>query len=125
MRKEEFENPLRVYISSGNIESREKIVNLGLVVISPMIETVISPDVIQDLEFVGLLPSKRWTTNSSPRSTVFFAKDALDYGGDPVKDSSEAAMNLGSILLAKIGRELDVNVLDGPNSIVDVFSAEI
>jgi hypothetical protein len=125
MSREQFENPLRLFISSGNVESRDRIINLGLVVISPVIETVLPPARIADLEYTGLLPQKRWITNSNPRATVFLAKDALDYRGDPVLDSHEAAMNLGSIILASMGRELDVNVLNGPNSMADVFLVEL
>jgi hypothetical protein len=125
MSREQFENPLRLFISSGNVESRDRIINLGLVVISPVIETVLPPARIAGLEYTGLLPQKRWITNSNPRATVFLAKDALDYGGDPVLDPHEAAMNLGSIIFASMGRELDVNVLNGPNSMADVFSVEL
>jgi hypothetical protein len=125
MRKEEFDNPLKIYIASGNVASRDKVVNLGLVVISPLIETVLPPDRIEDLENVGILPRKRWATNSTPTSTVFLAKDALDYSGEPVLSSQEAAMNLGSLIFASMGPELDVKVLNGPNSIVDILSVEI
>lgn len=125
MRRNEFDNPQKIYISGGNVSSRDKIINLGLVVVSPLIETVLPLDRIEDLEYIGILPKERWATNSHPINTIFLAKDALDYEGKQVADAQEAAMNLGSLIFASMGRELDVRVLNGPNSIVDILSVEI
>ena len=124
MTREEFENPLKLYIAGGDIASNDKVINLGLVVISPLIETVLPPSRIKDLEETGLLPRNRWATNSNHMTTVFRAKDALDYSGKQVSDSHEAAMNIGSIIFAMMGREIDVKVLNGPNSLVDILSVE-
>jgi len=126
MNNERYINPNRIYIASTELSIDGSVYEDELVYVKPPLETCLPLDRIKDLVAVGLYPKERWQTQTSPIITVFRARDAKGYDGNEAPNSREAALNLGSIILASMHPDsVDVKVIGGFDALKRIYEAEL